>query len=932
LSRDRTIGGYDAGDPRIGEASLLDRTISVPISARRWMATLLTLVAAASLRLPGLDRWPLTFAEADLALAAHHLVRGEAGAMHAFGAPSVVNWTALFFFAGWSADSVGRIAFALAGFAAVVLVLMLGRVLGITAAISAAALLAASPTMIAASRRIDGGMLYVVLTLTIIASVSLGQRREGIIWPALAGVATGLLITSGSLGIPAAALAWFAISLVLRPVQRPNREAIIATTVAAAGAIILSATFLLTRPGSLTATLGENLDQLWTLHLSNIGQHSYMPAFNLILNEPILIALACIGIFSGRQRDLVGGIGIWFVVTYIVMALLGGMAVAGYALVVLPLATLAGIGVAHLIERTAWPEFQRGPAVVYVVAVLLMVAAAVSLIGLIMGGPAPVSLIELITGGRHEEALTWILRFVLIVIAGVLPLSLALTWIGSRVDGNRLVLVLVAGLVLLSVVTIRSAVLAASERPGMPGDPLANGATGVEIPIVIDRLHRVSRDLTMGQRSSTDPAGGHGLRIGIDEQVRQPFTWYFRDYPNLTVFDPDTESLSNDVELAILDGSRDPNLVAPGYTGQPYVLAPGVPPIYESPEWGEMIAGVFSPDGWRRFASFLLNRDPHQPAPNDLFYLVATGEVAERLFTTIGPFALTDRPGAGSAAGQLNRPRGIVVGPDGNIFVVDSRNARVNVYGPAGEYLHSFGSEGSSLGQFGRLSAAGGGGASGIAIDDAGNIYVADTWNHRIQVFASDGTFLRAWGQFFDARDDAALSATQPGLFYGPRGVAFHDGLLFVTDTGNERVQVFQPDGRLVRMFGTPGSGEGELLEPVGIAVSGDGTIYVADSHNARIARFTVDGEWLEPWSVDVWAGLQFFEPYIAVAPDRTVYATTSPVGYVVTLGEDGLPGTPLTSAEMRQPFGIAVSEDGAELLVTDSGVHTVVRIPLATP
>ena len=64
------------------------------------------------------------------------------------------------------------------------------------------------------------------------------------------------------------------------------------------------------------------------------------------------------------------------------------------------------------------------------------------------------------------------------------------------------------------------------------------------------------------------------------------------------------------------------------------------------------------------------------------------------------------------------------------------------------------------------------------------------------------------------------LAAANEGLFYGPRGLAFHDGELYVTDTGNERVQVFTPDGTFVRMFGTIGSDLGNLLEPVGIAVT----------------------------------------------------------------------------------------------------------------
>lgn len=241
----------------------------------------------------------------------------------------------------------------------------------------------------------------------------------------------------------------------------------------------------------------------------------------------------------------------------------------------------------------------------------------------------------------------------------------------------------------------------------------------------------------------------------------------------------------------------------------------------------------------------------------------------------------------------------------------------------------AFGSDGSGPGQLARFATSGGGGPNGIAIGDNGDIYVADTWNHRIQVFSSDGAYLNGWGSFFDAQDDPALAATNEGTFYGPRGLAFHDGELYVTDTGNERIQVFTPDGAFVRMWGTTGSADGNLLEPVGIAVTADGTVLVADSHNARIARFDSEGNPLEAWPVDAWAGLTFFEPYLAAGPDGSVYATNSTNGTIETFGPDGTPGVTLGEGLVRQPFGVTVTADGASLLVTDGALHAVVTVPI---
>jgi DNA-binding beta-propeller fold protein YncE len=609
-------------------------------------------------------------------------------------------------------------------------------------------------------------------------------------------------------------------------------------------------------------------------------------------------------------------IATWFFTALIFVSLLGNVGTPGYAIVTLPLVLLAGIGVSHLIERMPWEAVRRGTATLYMGSVLLMAIAVVSLLGLI-------------TSGVSDDTGDWLLRFALIVIVAILPLSFAITSIGSRLTGDRLMLVLATALVLLSILTVRSSVLAASERPVEPGDPLSAGAVSESIPVILTRIEKLSRDMTLSQRSSLDPTGGHGLRIAVDESIAQPFAWYFREYPNLTIFDPERESVPIDAEMVILAGGRDARTVAPGFSGQAYPFVTTTPDAYRSPDWSDLITGIVKPNEWRRFADFLLNRNLDVEPVERQFQLLATGPLADKLFPATGPFTLSDRPGAGSGQGQFNRPRGVAVAPDGSIYVVDSRNSRVEKFAPTGEFLLAFGSDGSGPGQLARFATSGGGGPNGIAIGNNGDIYVADTWNHRIQVFAPDGAYLRGWGSFFDAQDDPAQAATNGGQFYGPRGLAFYNGELYVSDTGNERVQVFTPDGAFVRMWGTTGSEQGNLLEPVGIAVAADGTVMVADSHNARIARFDTDGNPLDPWPVESWTGLTFFEPYIAVGPDGSVYVTNSANGTIDTFSPDGTPGDPLGAGLVRQPFGIAVSLDGAALLVTDGALHAVVTVPI---
>ena len=150
---------------------------------------------------------------------------------------------------------------------------------------------------------------------------------------------------------------------------------------------------------------------------------------------------------------------------------------------------------------------------------------------------------------------------------------------------------------------------------------------------------------------------------------------------------------------------------------------------------------------------------------------------------------------------------------------------------------------------------------------------------------------------------------------------------------GSADLQVFGRDGSFKRAFGGRGSGAGQLIEPVGIAIGPDGLVYVADSGNARISVFNQDGTPVAQWPVDAWQGHAYFEPYLAFGNDGLLYATSSATGSVEVFGRDGqLLGT-ITSAgtqPLGKPSGIGVAEDGS-LMVTDIGNSGVYRIePLA--
>jgi len=119
-----------------------------------------------------------------------------------------------------------------------------------------------------------------------------------------------------------------------------------------------------------------------------------------------------------------------------------------------------------------------------------------------------------------------------------------------------------------------------------------------------------------------------------------------------------------------------------------------------------------------------------------------------------------------------------------------------------------------------------------VAVDPAGQIYVADTWNGRIQVFDAEGRFLRKWGVFATTNGELG----DPNSLFGPRGIAIDlDGNLLVADTGNKRILRFSPTGETLGQIGGGGVIAGRFEEPTDVKVDPtDGTIVVADARRLK--------------------------------------------------------------------------------------------------
>jgi DNA-binding beta-propeller fold protein YncE len=280
----------------------------------------------------------------------------------------------------------------------------------------------------------------------------------------------------------------------------------------------------------------------------------------------------------------------------------------------------------------------------------------------------------------------------------------------------------------------------------------------------------------------------------------------------------------------------------------------------------------------------------------------------------------------GSEPGQFNAPRGIAFASDGSLYVADSRNNRIQHLSPDGKVIKvwgTFGDQGAGAAPKGTFNEP-----WGIAVGPDGNVYVSDTWNHRIQKFSADGTPLNMWGVF-------GTSET-PGALYGPRGIAIDSkGRIYVADTGNKRIMVYDSNGAILTQFGSDGLDPGQFSEPVDVKVDDLGNVYVTDTWNQRVQVLTsTDGVLYTPlkqWPVSGWLSQTLDnKPFIAIRPDGNIFIT-DPEGYrVIEFNKDtqfvqlwGQYGTDNSSFGL--PSGIAVDPNG-NIWVTDAANNRLMR------
>jgi hypothetical protein len=304
----------------------------------------------------------------------------------------------------------------------------------------------------------------------------------------------------------------------------------------------------------------------------------------------------------------------------------------------------------------------------------------------------------------------------------------------------------------------------------------------------------------------------------------------------------------------------------------------------------------------------------------------------------------------GEGAGQMDHPGGLDTAADGAVYVADLANNRVDVFAPDGAFQFAFGKSVNPAGgdictpasgcRAGTISEEAGGlnVPEDVAIAAAGQVYVADTANGRVDVFSPQGAFQFAFGKGVNpAGGDLCTTSCREGVedesaasLGDPDGVAIApDGTVFVANEKNNRVDAFSPQGAFLYAFGKgvdPGGGDacfplagckkgaagaeaGAIPLPQGIEIV-DGRALVADAANHRIDAFSPRGEFVAAFGKDV----------------------AKAGGDVCLAGQECQAGFAMEpqAAVLKEPVGVAPAGPGA-FYVSDVGFDRVSEYSIST-
>ena len=644
----------------------------------------------------------------------------------------------------------------------------------------------------------------------------------------------------------------------------------------------------------------------------------------------------------------------------------------------LPMILLTGWYFGRIFEQIEWASFIRRGWILAVLTPLLVI--------LIARLVAPLIFAELSFTNLTRPSLQimgqWLA--VWIMLAGVVYVF---WWVRGEVGTKHLRhMVALGAFTLLSVLTLRAAWIASFVNYDLANEYLVYAHSAVAVKDVLTELEDLSRRTT----------DGFELQFIYDNEVSWPYSWYFRHFKNAVFVGASPNAQQVDTAVAVLMGEANRAKIEPlledrfyhrqyirlwwpmqdyfnltptrlaemfGFTERGIQVRRGVWDIWWNRDYstyGSAVGRDFSLARWpvsdrmhlyirKDFASQIWDLGVGDGVVENPLDEVATNSCNSNWQSLFAELVI-DSSNSGST---MNRPIGVALEPNGTILVAEEFGHRLTRFDQNGTFIEYIGQPGrvydvagnflghtTTSGLFER--------PGGLTVDQGGNIYVADTWNFRVQILDQAGGFVNAWGQRGEYGASAQILPTDG--FWGPRDVQIDaNGNVYVADTGNKRVRVYAPDGTHLRDIGSAGSAQGQLNEPAGLAIHPNGLLFVADTWNRRVSVFDLEGNPLYDFKVRAWFTDLGNRPYLALDTTRErLYVTDPDAGRVLVydlegncLGSFGQAGSvdgPLGSHQMVLASGITVDADG-KVYVADAGGNRILRfapydwaVPVAEP
>jgi sugar lactone lactonase YvrE len=643
----------------------------------------------------------------------------------------------------------------------------------------------------------------------------------------------------------------------------------------------------------------------------------------------------------------------WFLLSWVIYTYAGEKMAWLSSHFIFPMVLLTGWFINELVTSANQRELKsrRFALLLGLIAVFILVSALLL---------TPIILGRVDLGNQQAGNLSGLGRVLgLLVLAGVL-LYFVLKVGRSLESRSRRRAWLFAIFALLSLLTIRFTYMSSFPNADFVTEFMvyAHGAPATKSQI-LPQLEELSMRLN----------GDKSIQVAFDNDSSWPFTWYLREYPNRLYFGENPGRNITEAPVVItgsLNWGKVEPLLGDDYASTTYTFLWWPSEAYRNLTWNSLLG---DPETQPEFRRGLGNSDVREALWDIFLYrnYQKYGEVFGGDFSSgqwqprhelrmyirkdtlaniwdhgvdaiaseppVDPYAEGDRQlqpdlvigRPGTEEGQLMLPRNVAIGPDGLLYIADSGNHRIQVFDADGRYIRSWGEFGDGPGQFNEPWS--------LAVDE-NHVYVADTWNHRLQKFTLDGQWVTTLGESGSPESPESGG----GLFFGPRDILIlSDGSLLVTDTGNHRLQLFDPDGNFIRAVGGNGALPGQFFEPVGIGLNSDGSIYVVDTWNGRIQQFDSLLQPIFEWPVDAWSGDSINnKPYLAVDESGQIFVS-DPEAYRVLIFDSA--GNYLGRFGQYSPdtdgFGLpnGITSDGqGHLYVADASNNRILRFSIDAP